>query len=189
MRNPTGAWVLAGSVLLGIFLSLRASTPVAAQTVAESCTSEARVSWDIDAHYQIVKGADVALPGCPNGVRVTLEILTAEGAPTEPTVGSVRDERAYMDLTRFDLHIRPVVGVRVSLYGDTLVLADTEVRGRTEETRASPKGSEKGGLLPRTGADISLSLVLSAIVAIVLGAGYLRVSRWLQRTWAGRGSS
>lgn len=129
--------------------------PVAAVAQApEACTDTANVSWETDWDTVTVEAAIVHVPGCVDGDEVGLQLLTDDGdLPTEPLVGTVDDERVRFDLSGFDVRIEPVIGVRVLLYGETLV----EIVGIVVEQRFfAQNGNEQRGLLRTTTLEVPL---------------------------------
>lgn len=88
----------------------------------QACTETANLSWEVDHGTASVTTGVVELPGCEDGDVVGLQ-LDLEGfgwLPEDPIVAEVADERARFDLTTHDVGVRPVVGARVTLYGEAM---------------------------------------------------------------------
>lgn len=101
------AWAILAILLLAL-------TPPA--VAAELCATEAHVAWVVDHETATVSGAHVEVPGCADGDVVGLQLLTDDGdLPSDPILTEALDERAAFDLRPFDVHIEPVIGVRVLL--------------------------------------------------------------------------
>lgn len=118
--------------------------PGLAAAQEEGCTQHARVTWDTGTDSVRVDAAHVAVPGCADGERVGLQLLTDDGdLPLEPLIAAVVDEHAVFDLVPLDVRIEPVTGVRIVLYGaDDVVLVEVEV----EQRYFSAPGREQRGL-------------------------------------------
>lgn len=133
--------------LLGIPIAAVAQAP-------EACTDTANVTWETDWDTVTVEAALVHVPGCVDGDEVGLQLLTDDGdLPAELMVSTVDDERVRFDLSGLDVRIEPVIGVRVLLYGETLV----EIVGIVVEQRFfAQNGSEQRGLLRTTTLEVPL---------------------------------
>ncbi|MEX1177578.1 MAG: hypothetical protein WEB09_03865 [Nitriliruptor sp.] len=93
--------------------------PSAASAQTVVCAERADVSWSTDHDLMTVTGASVAVPGCPDGTEVGLQLITDDGdLPAQPLVAQTDDERAEFDLTPLGIGIEPVTGVRVLIHGE-----------------------------------------------------------------------
>lgn len=135
---------------LVLLAALCSALPAGAQAVA--CTETAHVSWETNWDDVTVEAAIVEVPGCVDGDEVGIQLLTDDGdLPAEPMVGQVQDEHVRFDLSSLHVGIEPVTGVRVLLYGETIVeIVHIDVVQRF----FSQSGNEQRGLLRTTELEV-----------------------------------
>lgn len=136
--SVTAAAVLALSLVPGI-----------ANAQTSGCAERADVSWSTDHDSMTVTGASVAVPGCPDGTEVGLQLITDHGdLPEQPLRAAAEDERAEFDLTPLDIGIAPITGVRVLIHGEDggNGPGPTLVEIVVEHRYFNPTGREQRGL-------------------------------------------
>lgn len=134
-------------------LAVAIPSPAVAQDGA-GCTDTAHVSWESNWDDVTIEAAIVDVPGCADGDEVGLQLLTDDGdLPQDPLVGVVGSEQVRFDLDALDVRIEPVIGVRILLYGETVV----EIVHVTVEQRFfSASGNEQQGLRRVTELEVPL---------------------------------
>lgn len=142
---------------LALVLAVLATmVPVPASGQApQACTESANLSWEVDHDTASVTVGIVEVPGCDDGDVVGLQLRLEEvgWVPEEPLVTEVADERARFDLRSHDVGMRPVVGGRVTLYGEAM----TEVvEVIVDQQFVNPAGNPQRGLRTITELEVPI---------------------------------
>lgn len=158
--------------LVQLSIMLLASPAAAAADFIPACSTSAHVSWVPDELVEQVDEVVVTVTGCDQGEPVTLQVLTTNGAiPDEPLAADAAKGQARFDLRPYALGIEPIIGARVTLFGEEIeVLGEQENRGSGEQAGDS---AADGSPLPATGLQ-GLATLVMALALILSGAIVLR---------------
>jgi hypothetical protein len=170
-------------------------TAVGVEVAGRPCSSDATVLWETGHPNLRVTGATVDVPGCDDDEIVGLQVITDAGdVPSEMLFAEVVDERAFFDLSPYDIGIEPTTGVRVALVVDGATITDPDVDvlpgddvrdpsdtdgsdgtagpGDRDGTQVLDRRGSRDGTLPFTGTAIQLLFGL-ALGLFLAGSGLL----------------